>query len=175
MAEPNGTLGRLEAATTEILVELQHIREELGIRPTYTETTVKRRLSVISLLLVIFVAIQVHDGHVESCAPGARSEAGIDYVAEAIPGEFDSEEMQRLLSQDVSPLCDVTFPTHSHNGEGWPTGGNILGLVLYALIALLGWVWYRKPIWDDHRAGTAYPVLPPEEPRDNPILTDKDS
>lgn len=161
------SLRDLEQATNLLLSELRVVRKALTQRPTRTEEAVKRRGAAMALAAFILLSMQVQDIHVEACGPGARSQAGISYTAKTSVEEFDRSKMQRLLDSPVPGICDITSPLHSHDSDRfWPTGENLAGLLIYLLLGILGYVWYRVPLWRERIGRHGDPADPPPPPWD---------
>ena len=58
------------------------------------------------------------------------------------------EVLRTMLAKPLSITCDLTYPTESHEiGARWPTGVNLIGIGMYALILGLLYVWYRWPVY----------------------------
>lgn len=131
----------------EILKELRGLHAELRRRPTRTEQTVRRRFTVVLLLVLGWCALMVNDYHVATCSPGARAASALDYVADTPPKAFRANELQQMLRDPLPAACDLAYPTEAHEyGDEWPTPGNVLGLGLYSAILLGLYFWYRWPL-----------------------------
>ena len=140
-------LGEFNRVGDAILGELRGLHAELRRRPTRTEQTVRRRFTVVLLLVLGWCALMVNDYHVATCSPGARAASALDYVAHTPPKSFRAEEMQGLMRDPLPAGCDLAYPTEAHEyGVQWPTPGNVLGLGIYLAILLGLYFWYRWPL-----------------------------
>lgn len=124
---------------------VRHVAATSVPRP---EIDLRRRGAVIVLLLCMFSVIWIHDQHVENCSPGARVTRAVDWLLAnpAGPG-IDAAERQRGFAEVYNqndPICEVTFPLHSHDGEPWPHVGNLIGIAIYSTIALVGLGWFAS-------------------------------
>ncbi len=137
--ERNALLDRISSVLTENTRELQRTQVLLDHRPPASELDFKRHRLLVSLLAALLLMIWAHDQHVEECGPGARSEHAI----EALLREEPRDEVVRAVEGAGAPkLCDVTFPLHDHDGNGWPAPFNVLGLLAYLalFVGLAGWL-----------------------------------
>ncbi len=153
--ERNALLDRISDVLTENTRELQRTQVLLDRRPPGSELDFKRRRLLVGLLAAILLVIWGHDEHVEKCGPGARAEHAI----EALLRGADRQGIETAArSADAPKLCDVTFPLHDHDDNGWPAAFNVLGLMGYLtlLLGLGGWllVGYRR-MQDDLRREAA--------------------
>ncbi len=115
-------------------------REELRLEKV--RTTHGRRQAVSTILLVVILTILGHDQHVEHCGPGARAEAAIQAL---VSGAERPAIEEAARAAGTSKLCDVTFPLHDHDSNGWPHEYNIVGFGLYAALAAGLFGWARTP------------------------------
>lgn len=159
-------LTRLDNSLTLVLDELKEIRVELADRPTRTEQTVLRRTTAVVLLVIVFISLMAKDWHNEECGPGARASSGIDYVATVTPDEYDPLELKNRLNEPVNAHCDISYPFHTHERGTWPSDRNVFGMVAYAFLAFLGWVWVRFPIWQERKRRHGKPSQAPPPPWD---------
>lgn len=130
-----------------LLKEIQVLSKEVGklrgdtrylndVLVPREEVVARRRLNTVYSLSAVVTAIQIHDEHLDHCGPFV--------VAAKDPSWKGSTE---------NFFCDVTFPLHAHadylnvsstasGGESedadlWPTAGNVTGMVIYLLLAVL--------------------------------------
>lgn len=157
-------LTTLDRSTQDILGELRFLRREIATRPTRTEQTVRRRISLLLIALGVYLAFQLNDFNSSICSAGAKARKGIDYVAHAQPKDFNGAHLQHLLNAPVPKTCDITFPVHAHNGEHWPTVDNLIGWALCLLVILILLVWSQVPIWTARWADHNDPTVPPPPP-----------
>ncbi len=137
--ERNELLGQI-AATIEVNTrELQRTQSLLDRRPPGSELDFKRRRLLVGLLAAILLVIWGHDEHVELCGPGARAEHAVEAL---LRGEGRQGIETAARGADAPKLCDVTFPLHDHDGNGWPAPFNVLGLLAYLalFVGLAGWL-----------------------------------
>ncbi len=128
IVERNELLDRLSQVLTDNTRELQRTQTLLDRRPPGSEQEFKRRRISVGLLVVIVLVIWGHDEHVEKCGPGARSEHAI----EALLRDEPRQGVEAVAKGAGQPkFCDVTFPLHDHDGNGWPAAFNVLGLLAY--------------------------------------------
>ncbi len=115
-------------------------REELRLESV--RTTNSRRQAVSMVLLVVVLTIFGHDQHIEHCGPGARAEAAV----EALLAGADRPGIEKAArGANTNKLCDVTFPLHDHDNNGYPHKYNVVGFGLYGAIAAALVVWARTP------------------------------
>ncbi len=137
--ERNDLLDRISSVLTENTRELQRTQVLLDRRPPGSELDFKRRRLLVGLLSAILLTIWAHDEHVEKCGPGARAERAIEVL---LRGEDRLGIETAARGVGAPKTCDVTFPLHDHDGNGWPAPFNVLGLLAYLslFLALGGWV-----------------------------------
>ncbi len=154
--ERNELLSQI-AATIEVNTrELQRTQVLLDRRPPGSELDFKRRRLLVGLLAVVAMVIWAHDQHVEQCGPGARSQHAVEAQ---LRGEPRDEVVRSVEGVGAPKLCDVTFPLHDHDGNGWPAAFNVLGLLAYLtlFLGLAGWLLsgYRQMQADRHKEAAA--------------------
>lgn len=146
-------LERLDKTNTLIVKELGAIRVNLTNRPTRAELNERRHTAAIRLclafLLLVFVAVQFEDVHVEACGPGARSEVVLNAILSGrigASGNITTADIRAVGGKGKSNFgCDSFFPTHTHGGGSWPSSWNLVGLLGYATIGGLGtWAVTRR-------------------------------
>ena len=108
------------------------------------EAVYRRRRSIVGVVLLLFVAVQTADVHVEACGPGHRVEHVLDAI---LAGRVESmEDLRAEAIEDDLAFCEATFPTHSHGADEWPTAWNLIGAGTYLAVAAF-LVWHlRRPI-----------------------------
>ncbi len=149
ITERNALLNQISSVLTENTRELQRTQALLDRRPPASELDFKRRRLLVGLLAALLLVIWAHDQHVEECGPGARSEHAIEAL---LRGEPRDEVARALEGVDAPKACDVTFPLHDHDDNGWPAAFNALGLLAFLalFIGLAGWLLagYRRMMED---------------------------
>ncbi len=137
--ERNDLLDRISSVLTENTRELQRTQVLLDRRPPGSELDFKRRRLLVSLLAAILLTIWAHDQHVEECGPGARAEHAIEAL---LRGEPRDEVVRAVEGVGAPKLCDVTFPLHDHDDNGWPAAFNVLGVLAFLalFLGLAGWL-----------------------------------
>lgn len=109
------------------------------------EVTRRRRASLIVLAVALFTFIQAQDLHVEYCGPGHRVERMVDvFLDSPLPRETLSDRMREVGRSPVSPLCDITFPTHRHGDAEHNPTARPSGFMIYGTAVLAAYVWYRR-------------------------------
>ncbi len=155
ITERNDLLDRISGVLTENTRELQRTQVLLDHRPPSSELDFKRRRLLVGLLAAILLVIWGHDEHVEECGPGARAEHAIEAL---LRGENRQGIEMAARGADAPKLCDVTFPLHDHDDNGWPAAFNVLGLLVYLalFLGLAGWLLggYRR-MQEDRRKEVA--------------------
>lgn len=120
----------------ELFLVLGNVREEIrdlrdhssNLRQVVVpreEHDIRRRFTAVTVLGGIFVAMNIHDQHIEQCM-----ERPVE------PGSLRAF------------VCDTTFPTHTHAQVGamvphemhhhleqYPTTGSVAGIMLYLMLA----------------------------------------
>ncbi len=114
-------------------------REELRLESV--RTTHSRRQAVSGVLLVVILTIFGHDQHIEHCGVGARTEAVVNALVQGEPPTIAVVRAQDAASK----WCDVTFPLHDHDDNGYPHKYNIIGFGLYGALAAALVAWAHTP------------------------------
>lgn len=144
--------------------EVREMRKTIVPRSTLrresSQIALQRRRSVVVVAVFAVTLIWGHDEHVEHCSPGARASLAIQVFLDTdytpiTPREVPSaerksagvklqEDIRRALDGDArSTFCDVSFPLHDHDGNGWPHKHNLLGMVVWGSAAGLAYLWAR--------------------------------
>ena len=139
----------LSTLVESLALDVQQLRVAGDTRPTAQQQTHKRRQVVASMVIYGLLIIWGHDAHVEHCGPGSRAEAVIREIATADPLRMEPLTLDRVQEIiDAQPntfVCDVSFPFHAHDDEGYPGSGAILGSLLYAAAGAVLYLWQRGP------------------------------
>jgi hypothetical protein len=136
-----------ELATTNVILsgfydELHASRVETAVRVEglRAEQNRERRVRMIVIAGGGFGLFIVTGQHVEHCSPGARVARAVDYLIHhpIKPGETaDARESGFAHVYNSAPgWCDAVQPLSTHNGATWPSGGNAVGTVAVAALAL---------------------------------------
>lgn len=95
----------------------------------------RRRRSAFWLAVAIVFTVQVHDQHIDRCGPGAF-----------LKTEARQATVEKVAEKGAAYhfACDATAPFHTHDGDPYPSGGNVAGWAMYVFAAAGGWVWVRR-------------------------------
>lgn len=127
--ERNDHLEGLITTAKDVEESVEALRRDVFARPTRQEISHRRRVTVALLVLFGYLLLGVSDLNVNQCSPGHKAGFIVDQIAKGkvlTPAQF-----QTLTNRRLSPLCDVAFPLHKHDGrDQWPTPNNLLGFLL---------------------------------------------
>lgn len=108
-------------------------------------TVLRVAVAVAAVLLGLTLGI---NEQVEHCSPGSRALR----VTSELTGSRDSLTLERLQAAARHPAptwCDVTLPTTAHSPlTKWPTMANMVGLLAYNVLVVIGVVIVRRRRWE---------------------------
>lgn len=133
--------------------EISKLREAVVprnvLRAEAQEVAYLRRRAVAGTLLFAVALIWTHDEHIERCSPGARAETAVQVLVEADPRDESVRDdiIAAVNGREKSKSCDVTFPLHDHDGNGWPKPYNLIGFGIWGAAAatIMYWVSRARP------------------------------
>jgi hypothetical protein len=129
----------------ETLQQVYLTREQMAQTfPTRAETTRKRVLASLILVVVVVIGVQVHDLHVEACGPGAAAKHAIETAAD--DPEIALAELVEAMYDPVPAHCDILFPTHRHNDVAAQSDHRPSGVALYLGIVFVVTYIYRRRV-----------------------------
>jgi hypothetical protein len=146
-------IGDLDGSVNELTEEVRGLRADITRHPDLDEVVqrvgvvsrqvriVERRLgrgrrkSAFWLAVSIVAAVELHDQHIDRC--GAGSSLNTPARVETVQTVAEKDAVYHFL-------CDAATPLHTHDGDPYPSGGNVAGWALYSLAATGGWVWVRR-------------------------------
>lgn len=112
----------------------------------------ERRRGVAALAVFAVALMWMGDEHVEHCGPGTRAETAVRALVESDPGDPNvRDNIIDAVNGDGTPkFCDMSFPLHDHDGNGWPHKFNLIGMSLWGA-GIAGAVYYTRDSWRPRR------------------------
>lgn len=139
---------RQELAATNVLIsglghELEANRVETAVRVEglRAEQKRERRVRFMFVGMAGIGGVYAVDEHIEHCSPGSRITKAIQAQDRGVK---DQKELKAIYDHPPGTFaCDVSFPLHSHSASSYPTQGNVLGLVILAVVVLGVSIYHR--------------------------------
>lgn len=148
-----GGFGDLDTSVRLLVAEVQGLRGDITRHPHLDEveqrigvvsreververrTVQRRRRSAFWLAVAIVAAVQAHDQHIDRCGAGSSLDTPARQATVEKVAEKDSA---------YHFMCDAAAPFHTHDGDPFPSSGNVAGWAFYSLAAAGGVLWVRR-------------------------------